>query len=231
MSVSPLRTTSVTNKQETTNLESNTKNRTIALAALFQCVEGVNQLSKTGKVDPALYKTCINSVLTENNDSAESLYGSIRDLKTGLRAMMYQLGSGQLTPDGKPKDMEATRYALNLLMLEKKLDSNPAVFEQLLDGIKKTQKKLDHFDIEHENITASLADIYATTISELGPKIIVKGDQSHLSNPKNAAKIRALLLAGIRAALLWRQAGGNRWKLLIERGKLQRQADAFLSLT
>ena len=37
-----------------------------------------------------------------------------------------------------------------------------------------------------------------------------------------------LLLAGIRAALLWRQAGGNRWKLLLERGKLQRQADAFL---
>jgi len=37
------------------------------------------------------------------------------------------------------------------------------------------------------------------------------------------------LLAGIRAALLWRQAGGTRWKLLLERGKLQQQADTFLS--
>lgn len=212
-------------------MESNTKNRTIALAALFQCVEGVNQIANTGKIDQDLYQTCINSILTEDNESAESLYGSISKLKTGLQSMMYQLGSGQLTPDGKPKDMEATRYTLGLLHLENKLDKNPDVFKKILDGIEKTQKKLKHFDIAHENITASLADIYANTISELGPKIMVKGDQAHLANPNNAAKIRALLLSGIRAALLWRQAGGNRWKLLWERGKLQRQADKLLTLT
>ena len=210
-------------------MESNTKNRTIALAALFQCVDGVNQIANTGNINSELYHTCINSILTDDNESAVSLYGSIDNLKVGLRSMMFQLGSGQLTPDGKSKDMEATRYSLGLLHLEKKLDGNEDVFRTLLDGIQNTQKKLEHFDIDHENITASLADIYSNTISELGPKIIVKGDQSHLSNPKNAAKIRALLLAGIRAALLWRQAGGSRWKLLWERGKLQKQADAFLS--
>ena len=212
-------------------MESNTKNRTIALAALFQCIEGVNQVANTGKVDQNLYQTCINSILTENNESAESLYGSVSDLKTGLRSMMYQLGAGQLTPDGKPKDMESTRYMLGLIHLENKLDKAPDIFTKLLEGIEKTQEKLKHFDITHENITAALADIYANTISELGPKIMVKGDQAHLANPKNAAKIRALLLAGIRAALLWRQAGGNRWKLLWERGKLQKQADAFLTIT
>ena len=211
-------------------MESNTKNRTIALAALFQCIEGVNQIANTGKIDNDLYQTCINSVLTDKNETAESIYGSISELKTGLRSMMYQLGSGQLTPDGKPKDMEATRYTLGLLHLENKLDKNPKVFNKVLKGIEKTQEKLKHFDIAHENITAALADVYANTISELGPKIMVKGDQTHLANPKNAAKIRALLLACIRAALLWRQAGGNRWKLLWERGKLQRQADAFLTL-
>ena len=84
------------------------------------------------------------------------------------------------------------------------------------------------FDKEHENITAALADLYTRTISDIGPKIMIQGEQTHLANPKNAAKIRTLLLAGIRAALLWRQAGGNRWKLLLERRKLQRQADAFL---
>lgn len=212
-------------------MESNTKNRTIALAALFQCVEGVNQVANTGKIDNALYNTCINSVLTDSHESASSLYGSVSELKVGLRSMMYQLGSGQLTPDGKQKDMEATRYTLGLLHLENKLDKNPDVFKQLIDGIQKTQEKLKHFEVDHENITASLADIYANTISELGPKIMIKGDQTFLANPKNAAKIRALLLAGIRAALLWRQAGGSRWKLLWERGKLQKQADVFLSLS
>lgn len=209
-------------------MESNLKNRAIALAAIFQCVDGVSQIANSGKVDRDLYKTCINSMLTDNVETAEGLYGSIENLKTGLKSMMYQLGSGQLTPDGKTKDLEATRYALGLLHLEKKLNGNPAVFKLLLEGIEETQKKLDHFDIDHENITASLADIYANTISSIGPKIMVKGDQTHLANPKNASKIRALLLAGVRAALLWRQAGGNRWKFLLERGKLQRQADAYL---
>ncbi len=32
--------------------------------------------------------------------------------------------------------------------------------------------------------------------------------------------IRALLLAGIRAAFLWRQLGGRRWRLLLQRKKL-----------
>lgn len=210
-------------------MESNTQNRTIALAALFQCIDGVNQIANTGKIDETLYNTCINSILNDNADDAIGLYGSLENLNVGFTSMLYQLGSGQLTPDGKPKDLEATRYALGLLHLEKKLYNNPAVFKEVIAGIQDTQKKLEFFDKDHENITASLAEIYANTISNVGPKIMVKGDQTHLANPKNASKIRALLLAGIRAALLWRQAGGNRWKLLLERGKLQKQADAFLS--
>ena len=209
-------------------MEKNLQNRAIALGALFQCVDGVNQIANTGQVDEKLYLSCINSVLKDDAQSAVDLYDSLANLKTGFASMMYQLGSAQVTPDGKPKDMEATRYALGLLHLEKKLHNNPDAFKKVLSGIKDTQKKLEFFDIQHENITASLAEIYASTISQLGPKIMVKGEQSHLANPKNAAKIRALLLAGIRAALLWRQAGGNRWKLLLERGKLQKQADAFL---
>lgn len=210
-------------------MESNTQNRAIALAAVFQCVDGVSQIANTGKVDDTLFNTCINSVLTDNADTAVELYGNLDNLKTGLTSMMYQLGSGQMTPDGKAKDMEATRYALGLLHLEKKLNNNPEMFQQLIKGIQDTQKKLEFFDVGHENITASLADIYTNTVSKIGPKIMVKGEQSHLANPANASKIRALLLSGIRAALLWRQAGGNRWKLLIERGKLQKQADSFLN--
>jgi high frequency lysogenization protein len=44
----------------------------------------------------------------------------------------------------------------------------------------------------------------------------------------NAAKIRALLLAGIRAALLWRQAGGDRWKLIFSRSAMQKEAQQLL---
>jgi high frequency lysogenization protein len=51
-------------------------------------------------------------------------------------------------------------------------------------------------------------------------RIKVTGSAQHLQNPQNADIIRALLLSGIRAAFLWRQMGGRRWKLLLQRGKL-----------
>ena len=46
---------------------------------------------------------------------------------------------------------------------------------------------------------------------------MVSGEPHHLSDPKNANKIRALLLAGMRSAVLWRQLGGNRLQLLLAR--------------
>jgi high frequency lysogenization protein len=37
--------------------------------------------------------------------------------------------------------------------------------------------------------------------------------------------IRASLLAGIRAAILWRQTGGKRWQLLLNRKKIAQLAN------
>lgn len=209
-------------------MEANTRNRTIALAALFQCVEGVSQIAARGKVDAELFDACISSVLTDDAHSAEALYGGVEKLRTGFKVLLYQLGSGGMTPDGRPKDVEATRYAVNLLYLEKKLADDPDMFQALLKNIENAQQQLDFFAMNHPNMIARLAEIYSSTISKIGPRIMIKGDQSHLANPDNAARIRALLLAGIRAALLWRQAGGSRWKLIFSRGAMQKEASQLL---
>jgi high frequency lysogenization protein len=209
-------------------VEANNRNRTIALAALFQCVEGVSQIAANGKIDRDLFEACINSVLTDDDHSAEALYGGIDKLQIGFKVLMHQLGAGNLTPDGKPKDIEATRYAVNLLYLEKKLANDPDMFQTLLKNIETAQQQLGFFSMTHPNMVARLAEIYTTTISTLGPRIMIKGDQSHLAIPENAAKIRALLLAGVRAALLWRQAGGSRWKLIFSRGTMQREAEQLI---
>jgi high frequency lysogenization protein len=210
-------------------MKSNDRNRTIALAALFQCVEGVMQIAKQGQVNHDLFETCIHSIITKNSANIDEIYGDLDQLKKGLRILMYQLGAGSREPDGKSKDLEATRYVINLLYLEKKLSSQAERYQQVLDGIGEVQKQSEFFDsTTHETIIAKLADIYAETVSKVGPKIMVKGDQDNLSSPENAAKIRALLLAGIRAALLWRQAGGSRWKLLLSRRKMQTEAEMIL---
>ena len=209
-------------------MEHSTRNRTIALAALFQCIDGVIQLANKGTCDEDLFESCINSILIDDATSAEALYGGLEHLKPGLSSMMYQLGSGQGDPNGRAKQLDSTQYSINVLALEKKLSRNPEMFTKLIDGITEAQKQLEFFPATHTNMIARLADLYSNTISTLGPRIMIKGDQNYLTNTENAAKMRSLLLAGIRAALLWNQAGGSRWKLLFERGKMQREADALL---
>ncbi|MGV6809723.1 MAG: high frequency lysogenization protein HflD [bacterium] len=210
-------------------MEANIRNRTIAFAALFQCVEGVIQIAHRGTVDSLLFETSLRSIVGKENNEITDVYGGLDRLQTGFQSMLYQLGGRNLTPDGKEKDLEATRYAINILYLEKKLSAKSDVFQQLLKGIEEAQQQAEFFnDITHENVVAKLASIYTHNISKVGPRIMVKGEQTHLSEPKNAEKIRTLLLAGIRAALLWRQAGGDRWKLLFTRGKMQKQAELLL---
>ncbi|PID50569.1 MAG: lysogenization regulator HflD [Proteobacteria bacterium] len=209
-------------------MEANNRNRTLALAALFQCVDGVTQIAERGQIDTELLTACINSILADDADTLEDLYGGMDKLTTGLQVLLYQLSAGTMTPEGKPKDLEATRYAINLLHLQRKLETNPTTFNALLKGIEEAQQQLGFFEQTHTNMISRLAELYTQTISKIGPRIIIRGDQQYLSNPENAAKIRVLLLAGIRAALLWRQAGGNRWKLFLSRSSMQKEARQLL---
>ncbi|MCY1460592.1 High frequency lysogenization protein HflD [compost metagenome] len=67
---------------------------------------------------------------------------------------------------------------------------------------------------------AACGALYQDTLSTLRQRIQVHGDMRQLQQPSNASKIRALLLAGIRSARLWRQLGGHRWQLVFSRRKL-----------
>jgi high frequency lysogenization protein len=49
-----------------------------------------------------------------------------------------------------------------------------------------------------------------------------------LKDDENQHRIRALLLAGIRAAWLWRQVGGSRWRVLFGRTALLEAAREYL---
>ena len=209
-------------------MENSTRNRTIALAALFQCIDNVIKLANEGTCDSDAFESCVNSILIDDALSAEALYGGLPKLNSGLNSLMYQLGSGGRDPNGQAKQLDATQYSINVLALQKKLSNNPEIFKKLIDGITDAQKQLEFFPATHTNMIARLAELYANTISTLGPRIMIRGDQNYLTNTENAAKMRTLLLAGIRAALLWDQAGGTRWKLLFERGKMQREAEALL---
>ncbi|MCU0808457.1 MAG: lysogenization regulator HflD, partial [Candidatus Contendobacter sp.] len=129
----------------------------------------------------------------------------------------------------QPRDMELTRYAVGLLGLERKLARRPELLATLRAGIEDAIRNLPHFPVGHDNTIARFADLYLNSLSTLTPRIMVNGDPVHLNNPDNANRIRALLLAGIRAAILWRQSGGGRLTLLLRRNPLLRETRRLLT--
>ena len=73
-----------------------------------------------------------------------------------------------------------------------------------------------------------IAELYTQTVSTLGPRILVNGEQGYLANTLIAAKVRCALFAGIRAGFLWRQLGGRRWQLLFQRRAIANAAGEIL---
>jgi len=198
-------------------------NQTIALAGLSQACLLVQQLATTGTADNAAIKTCINSILKIDSTGVVDIYGELSDLKPGLKQLEQQLLSKSIA------DPEQARYAASLVFLEKQLSNRPEMLTKISTGISIAQAQSENFGELHENVLANLGDLYHSTISTLQPRIMVNGEQEYLSQPNVVNKIRALLLAGIRATLLWRQCGGARWKFLFFRKKLQDEIEFLLT--
>jgi high frequency lysogenization protein len=190
-------------------------NQTIALAGIAQAAALVQQLATTGKADQDAMHATIGSILKIDADSVADVFGGLSGVKTGLERLQQQItGKGIASP-------EQARYAATLVFLEKQLAGRAEMQRTIHAGVLKAQAQAEHFGLLHENVLANLGDLYHQTISTMQPRIMVNGDPNYLSNPDAVNKIRSLLLAGIRAAMLWRQCGGTRWKFLFFRKKLQ----------
>lgn len=199
------------------------RDRCIALAGLFQAVRLVQQTARGEHRDAAATSACLRSIFTTDPETTLGVYGEVSALQTGLEVLQAQLGS-----DSTRRDMELTAYAITLLHLERKLNRQPEMLRALGDGIRKVNAQSAYFDHTHPTVIAALAELYTSTISTLQPRIMVKGEQSILTGNDSRNMIRALLLGGMRAAVLWRQCGGNRLQLLFRRKVLLLTGDELL---
>lgn len=198
-------------------------NKTKALAGVFQAVRLVNDLATTGQLDKHDYETCIRSIFETDPDNVDEVYGQVEYLRTGVHTLKEQLGN-----DKNVRNLNIARYVIALLHLQRKLSKNKSMLQKLADGIERAKRQSAHFHITHENVIANLADVYSHTISQIQPKIMVAGESEYLGNPTTANQIRALLLAGMRSAVLWSQLGGNRFQILFQRKRILQSADDIL---
>lgn len=183
------------------------------LAAIVQVATLVEKLARTGDISSKDSNMLLQAIFVQSPQRFEDVYNHDKqELSLGLSNLEIILGQStvRISPD-------IARYTLSLLHLENKLRKQPEMLEALGKGIKNTSRQVEHFGLQHENTIGSLADIYKDTLSKLSFRIQVTGNPSHLQNTNTANKVRTLLLAGIRAAILWRQCGGRRWHLLTKR--------------
>ena len=196
----------------------------LALAGLFQAIQAVNDLAWKGQRNLTQIDTALNSLLQIDAPDVESIYGGSDNLAQGL-----QILSLSFEGVSQPALKDVVRYAFMVITLESKLSKKPEMLQKIGSDLAGLKDQLVHYDyaLNDPASIAKLAEIYSTTVSQLLPKIMIKGEPLHLQNSQNINLIRALLLAAIRSAILWRQVGGSRLGLLFKRKKLLRIAKAI----
>lgn len=187
--------------------QSKYKDQTIALAGIFQVVALIKDLAWHGETNVEAFNTSIASVLKLNSKSVLDIYGDLSQLTIGLRSLIYFL------ENPANKDLEIARSVFSLLYLEQKLSSRQDLMQIIKQGIIRANHQVNLFTINHSNVIANLAGIYLDTLSTLNFRIQISGAELYLTTKTVSNKIRALLLAGIRSAVLWRQLGGSKLKL------------------
>jgi len=199
---------------------------TLALAGICQSAHLVQQLAHQGQADNDALRVSLNSVVDLNPGSTLTIFGGEEvNLKLGLETLLGVLNASSR----QGLNGELTRYTLSLMVLERKLHASKGAMEKLGNSIQGLQRQLEHFDLESDPLLNAMAGIYVDVISPLGPRIQVTGAPSVLQNSQIQSKVRATLLAGIRAAVLWHQVGGGRLQLMFSRGRLSAQAKQILA--
>ena len=199
--------------------------RTLALAGVYQGAALAQQIGRKGLCDSQAMEASIYSLFQIDADDVPSVYGKAGAVATGARQIVAQI-------TGQPeRDMELTRYVVSLMRHERNLANRRDMLAEIGSRISGAAAARGDLPLLDREVLAGLAGIYADTISKLEPRIIVRGNPLYLQNPENQDRVRSLLLAGIRSAMLWRQTGGSRRQMLLGRRKLLDAARAYLTGT
>ena len=195
---------------------------TLALAGITQAASLIKELAQTGKTDEAAWQTSIYSVFQTNPPDIMAVYHDNLDgIKWGLEKLIAQMET--------PTVLMQSRYMLAIMRLQKKISRSGNVLKMLTTRLEQAQKQVDYFSLLHPMVIANLADIYINIIRTLRFRIIIFGNKRILTTPETMEKIRALLLAGVRSSVLWRQVGGSRLQLIFSRAKISAMAKKILA--
>lgn len=199
------------------------KDRTLALAGVFQAAELVRQAANHGTWSGYAASSSLDTLFKLEAGSIAEIYGGTARMRLGIETMLAVL-------QGENRYAESLRHTVSLLQIEKKLRQSTrlqgVVGERLID-ISQSGEELEQH--EREDLQAhDISLLYTETISKLTPRIVVNGKPQYLKNERTVDWVRTLLLTGLRSATLWHQLGGGRFELMFGRKKIMQEAESLL---
>ena len=189
------------------------KNEVISLGAIYQASSEIKKIAWQGRINNKFIEPLIYSVYQTTSNEIEDIYINLKSLNTGLDFLRKQF-----VGDVFSRDAEVDRYFEAINVLVKNMNKNSEIFSNLRGELSSHKENVTEDNL-HEH-AEFLSNLYLKTISKINPRIIVNGDNIHLTDNKNASMIRALLLSAIRSFILWQQSGGTKFRIFLFKKKM-----------
>ncbi len=120
-------------------------------------------------------------------------------------------------------------YVVVILALAKQVLKRDDLFTTIANRIGRLKLRYPEPQFDDDELINDLATLYVDTLGSLPIRAQIKGHQLYLTQDRLVKRIRTLLFAGIRSAILWRQVGGSQFKLVLtNRRRMARLIDKIL---
>lgn len=193
---------------------------TLALAGVWQTASLVATLADTGNCDPVAYQRALKSVLNTEPKNDDELFGTNAEMIIGLKKLHDFV-------TGKTAASTETRYAVQIIQLQKNFLKDPKVQMRVRTGLEHASRQADMYGYEDDNLLRNLGRLYQDNLSPL-LQIQIMGKHQFLQQELIAARVRTLLFSGVRYSHLWRQFGGHSIHLIASRSKIRAMTTELL---
>lgn len=190
-----------------------------ALAGVFQAAALVDDFAFRGQARPPCFAASVDSLYALDAVDVAGIYPSVANLACGREYL-----GRVLARNTQPGESNRLNYVLAVLHLNGVLRSRTDLQQVIRSRLEQLGGEFpEAASRSGDDAVGRLASLYVDTFGTLSYRVQVKGDPATLQNPLVAARIRACLLAGVRAAHLWHHLGGRRWHLLLGSRKLREE--------